>query len=103
MDNSGLLAVTANSPIPPKASVPAHVTEFVMAERVMAVSKIVKVSAVMLKANGHESLSARNRIGFMNTALGCHAGRVKSNGICVSQMNTLTSANIAPPTAANHA
>ena len=100
---SGLLAVTAKSPIPPSASVPAHVKEFVMAERVMAVSRIVKVSAVMLNANGHESLSARNRIGFMNTLRGCHAGRVRSNGICVSQMNTLTSASIAPPTATSHA
>ena len=76
---SGLSAVTARSPIPPSASVPAHVKEFVTAERVMAVSRMVKVSAAILKASGHESLSARNKIGFMNILrrLPCRQGKVE--------------------------
>ena len=96
---SGLSAVTARIPSPPKASAPAQVKEFLKAGRATAVSNTAKVSAAILNAKGHEISSARNKIGFTNSVLGCHAGKTRSKGVCASQLNTLTKASIAAPTA----
>ena len=75
---SGLSAVTAKIPTPPSASVPAQVNEFVIAERVMAVSRMVRVSAVILKASGTRACLRETGSGLeIHCAAARQAGSIK--------------------------